>query len=673
MNAMKKVSVPLVLLGSLCGALLGSSPGHAAPPPPAGTDFQVNVATQGSQGYPAAAQDAGGNSVVVWVDQGAAPVTVKARRFDAAGAPVTAEIVVGPADPYTPPHVAMTLLGEFAVVWLQGQHVFLRRYDRLGRPQGDAIPVQRSAGEIAIPAADVALDATGGAFVVWAISRQGGDDVLLQRFDAASQPLGAPETVNQAADGLRSSPRVAVNAADSLLISWDDLRSTLSDSWARRFDGPTGAWGPEAQVSASASGVHAGGVPILYPEGDGAVVYLDFTHSALRVRRFDAHGVPFPGEITAAAAGTVGASPPAAAAGADGTAVAAWQGATDPLLHAAFFDRDWQPLGAAFPVSSPAGDVESLPAVAAGETGSLLVAWTSGGIDFPIPELPPDFTPGRDGSGWGVYAQRFQAPACAAGTAHLCLGDGQRFDVQVSWKNPYTGETGTGRSLPLTGDTGAFWFFDPANLEVMVKVLDGRAVNGNFWVFYGSLSNVEYTVTVTDTTTGAKKSYHNAPLQFASRADVDAFPGGATATVAAPQAAGALVPPPALRPVSFAAADCAPTLTALCLQNRFRVEVSLIDPRTDTFGPGEAVPLSGDTGAFWFFAPSNLELMVKVLDGGAINGHFWVFYGGLSDVNYVLTVTDTATGAQRTYDNPLHHLASAADLDAFTAGPTAGK
>jgi hypothetical protein len=31
--------------------------------------------------------------------------------------------------------------------------------------------------------------------------------------------------------------------------------------------------------------------------------------------------------------------------------------------------------------------------------------------------------------------------------------------------------------------------------EVLVKVLDGRAVNGKFWVFYGALSNVRYSVT----------------------------------------------------------------------------------------------------------------------------------------------------------------------------------
>jgi hypothetical protein len=77
------------------------------------------------------------------------------------------------------------------------------------------------------------------------------------------------------------------------------------------------------------------------------------------------------------------------------------------------------------------------------------------------------------------------------------------------------------------------------------------------------------------------------------------------------------------------------------------------------------MPLTADSGAFWFFQPSNIELVVKVLDGRTVNGHFWVFYGALSDVGYTITVTDTATGQSKTYTNPEHTLASRADTEAF--------
>ncbi len=56
-----------------------------------------------------------------------------------------------------------------------------------------------------------------------------------------------------------------------------------------------------------------------------------------------------------------------------------------------------------------------------------------------------------------------------------------------------------------------------------MKVLDGRGVNGKFWVLYGALSNVQYTITITDTQTGAVKRYDNASGDLASVADMSAF------------------------------------------------------------------------------------------------------------------------------------------------------
>ena len=57
---------------------------------------------------------------------------------------------------------------------------------------------------------------------------------------------------------------------------------------------------------------------------------------------------------------------------------------------------------------------------------------------------------------------------------------------------------------PMTGDRacGTFWFFDPsdeANFELCLKVLDGTTFNDRFWVFAGATTDVEYTLTVTDT------------------------------------------------------------------------------------------------------------------------------------------------------------------------------
>jgi hypothetical protein len=73
---------------------------------------------------------------------------------------------------------------------------------------------------------------------------------------------------------------------------------------------------------------------------------------------------------------------------------------------------------------------------------------------------------------------------------------------------------------------------------------------------------------------------------------------------------------------------------------------------TGESGRATAIPLTSDTGAFWFFSPTNYEMMVKVLDGCSINDHEWVFMAGLTNVKVVTTVTDTRTGAVKTYTNP---------------------
>jgi hypothetical protein len=64
--------------------------------------------------------------------------------------------------------------------------------------------------------------------------------------------------------------------------------------------------------------------------------------------------------------------------------------------------------------------------------------------------------------------------------------------------------------------------------------------------------------------------------------------------------------------------------------------------------------LTGDTGYFWFFDSSNVEIVIKVLDGCTLNGHHWVFAGGLTNVKVTITVTDTANGIQKVYENPLN-------------------
>jgi hypothetical protein len=113
--------------------------------------------------------------------------------------------------------------------------------------------------------------------------------------------------------------------------------------------------------------------------------------------------------------------------------------------------------------------------------------------------------------------------ACAAGPADLCLLN-NRFQVEVHWINQHSGNAaGIGTPLPGTNQTGYFWFFNPENTELVVKMVDGRSFNGHFWFFYGGLSDVDTTIQVTDTQTGAQRTYHKRAGTLASGADTAAF------------------------------------------------------------------------------------------------------------------------------------------------------
>lgn len=116
-------------------------------------------------------------------------------------------------------------------------------------------------------------------------------------------------------------------------------------------------------------------------------------------------------------------------------------------------------------------------------------------------------------------------------------------------------------------------------------------------------------------------------------------------------------------------ADCG-NVDTLCLgsDNRFKVDVEW---RTAS-ASGSAVPLASgqDTGTFYFFSPTSEEMLVKVLDGCDVNNHYWIFFGGATDVGFDLTVTDTATGQGRSYSNPLGTASPAVtDTTAFATCP----
>ena len=105
---------------------------------------------------------------------------------------------------------------------------------------------------------------------------------------------------------------------------------------------------------------------------------------------------------------------------------------------------------------------------------------------------------------------------CVEGPETLCLGEDDRFKVEVFWRTR-DGESGLGQAVTIgRRDSGLFYFFNENNIELLVKVLDACALQfESYFVFFAATTNVEFTLTVIDTEADVLKQYFN-PLGMAA-------------------------------------------------------------------------------------------------------------------------------------------------------------
>ncbi len=265
------------------------------------------------------------------------------------------------------------------------------------------------------------------------------------------------------------------------------------------------------------------------------------------------------------------------------------------------------------------------------------------------------FAAGNEEAGFELWATPRQ------GGCDSCVLNG-RFKITARWIED--GVATAAQPILHSDETILFWFFSRSNTELLVKMVDGRGLNDHYWLYYGALSDLEYEIQVEDLHSGAVRTYRNPRGNLCGGADIRAFREP-------PPAAAA--PPEAVHEVSQAAEKAlfcpfpGDPLSTLCLRNgRFAVEVDWMNQHAGgVAGFGRPIVDTDETGYFWFFERDKLELAVKLLDGRAINGKFWFFYGALSDVEYLITVTDRNTGAVRTYHNSPGDLCGGADIESF--------
>ncbi len=682
---------------------------------PVGPERAVNTTTAGSQFAAGVAGEPGGPYLVVWQSTGqdGGGAGIYARLFDAAGSALTGEIHVSQttAGDQVTPAVAWSPAGTFLVAWASngqdgsGYGIFARRLQAAtAQPLGNEFQVHvTTAGSQLAPK----VAASGANFyAVWSGLGAGGDtnDIYGRGFTASGSGAGAVTgevRLNAGVSGNQVQPAIAA-AGSGLVVVWasDGADGSGFGVVARRFDGALAALSPEIPVpehtiydqsSPAVAGFASGGFAVAWQRALQEIGSTIGPQPVIALRRF-AGNAAGGSELQVQSDVTRRHEVPAAVADGEETVTVAWQehnlASGDKQVVASRYDSANTPLVVEFPLSSTAAGDQIAPALAG--SARLVATWASFG---------------QDGSSFGVYARRFGVPLpdCVADATTLCLND-NRFRIRASYATA-AGASGAGQAVALTPESGYYWFFDDANVEIVIKVIDACGLAGfdNFWVFATGLTNVEVTLNVVDTWTGDEKTYHNSLNQdfqpildsghfevcdasepFAPLARMPARGGWTEGSHGARSAPLQREDPMGYGPDRTPSGEESPTTlpakiegncvadtTTLCLnQGRFEVK---IDYRTaaGATGDGQAVSLTTDSGYFWFFDDANVELVIKVIDGCGYNDRYWVFAGGLTNVETHLTVRDTLySTTDFTRINPLDQpFAPILEIGAFATCP----
>jgi hypothetical protein len=457
---------------AVCGALgaVLLLPALAAAQVRAGAEFQVNTYTTGYQFLPVVGMDKGGNFVIVWGgEQPGSSTDALAQRYTPAGARLGGEFRV---NTYTtgfqtyldlgglnlPPSVARNARGAFVVVWSSAPgpvhpfDVVGQRFDAAGAPRGAEFVVTDAGGYNA----DVAI-APSGAFVVTfnAYDGGGGDAIFARRYDPSGAPIGAQFQVNTYTTGFQAYSQVAVAPDGAFVVVWSDfnLDGSLGGVFGQRFSAAGTRLGVQFQVNTYTTDEQVSAQVATDASGNFVVVwhsFFQFNDTDVVGRRYDAAGNAVGGEFLVNSY-TVGDQRYAhVAVNGPGDFLVTWfgEGTGDPDLgiFARRYDAGGAPREAEFMVNSYTTSYQAVSRLATDGAGNFAVTWIS--------------VPSQDGSGLGVFAQRYGGLFPAALEADLpgndVLEPGESVIVSPAWRNLNgASQTFTGTLTALTGPPGA--------------------------------------------------------------------------------------------------------------------------------------------------------------------------------------------------------------------------
>jgi hypothetical protein len=259
---------------------------------------------------------------------------------------------------------------------------------------------------------EVAVAPTGNFVAVWQSNGQDGSGwgIYGQRFDAASNPQGPEFRVNTYTINDQINPVVAMAPDGSFVVAWQSNGQDLSGwgIYARRFDAAGNPQGSEFRVNSTFLGNQQNCTMGMDGSGNFVIAWTSnqlLGNFNVYCQQFDATGLRLGGETRVNTTTVGNQTNPSVAVAANGDFMVTWQSDSNQDgsgwgIFGQCFNAAANRLGGEFLVNTTTNKDQLDPSATALGGGGYVVTWSSHE---------------QDGSGWGVYGQRFNTSGMATG------------------------------------------------------------------------------------------------------------------------------------------------------------------------------------------------------------------------------------------------------------------
>ncbi|NEQ21970.1 MAG: tandem-95 repeat protein [Microcoleus sp. SIO2G3] len=317
----------------------------------------------------------------------------------------------------TPQSVAMDADGDFVVTWSSnsqdgsGWGVYAQRYNATGQTIGNEFRVNTITSN-SQQFSTVAMDADGDFVVTWSSNGQDGSGwgVYAQRYNAAGQTIGNEFRVNSYTNSFQQFSTVAMDADGDFVVTWSS-NSQDGSGWgvyAQRYNAAGQALGNEFRVNSYTSGSQIYSKVAMDADGDFVVIWnsagQDGSSYGVYAQRYSAAGEALGEEFQVNTYTNSTQRFSSVAMDADGDFVVTWssngQDGSSWGVYAQRYNAAGEALGQEFRVNTSTSGSQLYSTVAMDADGDFVITWSSSA---------------QDGSGYGVYAQRYNAAGQAIG------------------------------------------------------------------------------------------------------------------------------------------------------------------------------------------------------------------------------------------------------------------